>query len=248
MWEPFTERARKALVFAQEVEELFPEDKWITPNHLFLGILKDDTNSCSQILATYGVTFKEACRVRYEQGFGAQSGRLNSSDSLQFTAQSKKVIEDAFKHARKLCHNYIGTEHLFLALLDHVNADLIDALHLGRDILKKHLLEKLGHSWPVKSKIHLVDNYKLVRVSMVHKENKRHAFASLLNDKKEHKLWYNGSRDKVVFNYEVRNRRTVEELTKDAQFLYDQFQDQVKDFQEYTFFVTPEHREYFTSD
>ena len=38
-------------------------------------------------------------------------------ESLGFTPRSKRVLENAFLEAKRIGYNYIGTEHLLLALM-----------------------------------------------------------------------------------------------------------------------------------
>ncbi|GLP76555.1 hypothetical protein TUM20983_36650 [Mycobacterium antarcticum] len=42
---------------------------------------------------------------------------------IPFNGPVKKVLELAFREALRLGHNYIGTEHILLALLQSENAD-----------------------------------------------------------------------------------------------------------------------------
>lgn len=143
-WEPFTERARRSIVLAQGAMKTFdPIPNLIRPDHLFLGLLEEGESVAAVILATYGVNYKEACRVAYTQLGGARSGRINASGESAFGATSKKVIEDAFVEARAMAHNYIGTEHLLLALMANTSCELIDHLDLDRMDVCKSVKAKL---------------------------------------------------------------------------------------------------------
>ena len=52
---------------------------------------------------------------------------------IPFDAAAKKVLELTFRHALRLGHNYVGTEHILLALLDHENGDgVLTGLGLDR--------------------------------------------------------------------------------------------------------------------
>jgi len=46
------------------------------------------------------------------------SGEDVTSSQIPFTPRAKKVLELALREALSLGHNYIGTEHILLALLE----------------------------------------------------------------------------------------------------------------------------------
>lgn len=83
------------------------------------------TLSDADALAAIGIDLDEV-RRRVEQAFGpgalertlARGCRRGSAFShLPFTPRAKKALELALREALKLKHNYIGTEHILLALL-----------------------------------------------------------------------------------------------------------------------------------
>ena len=47
----------------------------------------------------------------------------DSPDLMPYSAAGKKVLELTFREALRLGHNYIGTEHILLALLEHENGE-----------------------------------------------------------------------------------------------------------------------------
>ena len=74
--------------------------------------------SWAQIGANLGVT-KQAAQQRHRLVgfFGRRRGRAESRWFGQFTDEARHVVVDAQDEARRLNHNYLGTEHLLLALL-----------------------------------------------------------------------------------------------------------------------------------
>jgi ATP-dependent Clp protease ATP-binding subunit ClpA len=107
MWEPFTERARHAIVRAQEVAQLFGSST-IGTEHIGFALAETD-DPLGEALAK--AIDREALRGRL--------GSVSASPSaeMSFSGGAKRTIELAFENARRLNHNYIGTEHLALGVL-----------------------------------------------------------------------------------------------------------------------------------
>jgi ATP-dependent Clp protease ATP-binding subunit ClpA len=113
MFERFTDRARRAIVIAQdEARELGDLD--IRPEHLLLGLLKGE-GLARQALTQCGVSY-ESTRDRVARAFPAKPEAANMR-KLPFRPESKKVLELSLREALRLGHNYIGTEHLLLGLI-----------------------------------------------------------------------------------------------------------------------------------
>jgi len=113
MWQRFTERARKAVFYAQEEAGKWGQN-FVGPEHLLLGLVREDDNMAGRILDRLGVSL-EAVRK------GVQA-RLQPSESgtgkdMQLTPAAKQVVDGAYEEARQLDDNYIGAEHLLLAML-----------------------------------------------------------------------------------------------------------------------------------
>ena len=64
---------------------------------------------------------------------------------IPFDAAAKKVLELTFRQALRLGHNYVGTEHILLALLDHENGDgVLTGLGLDRATTEESLAALLA--------------------------------------------------------------------------------------------------------
>ena len=109
MFERFTDRARRAIVLAQE-EARTLRHNYIGVEHLLLGMLHEKVGIAAQVLISLDVT-EEDMRAKIEQGEQAPSGHI------PFTPRAKKVMELALREALQLGHNYIGTEHLLLGVI-----------------------------------------------------------------------------------------------------------------------------------
>ncbi len=113
----FTPRARSAVVIAQTAAH-DARNHEIAPDHLLLGLL-DDTGALSvALLAAQGVTPEH---VRATVTLPPPDGEPLAL--VPFNGPAKKVLELTFREALRLGHNYIGTEHLLLALLECEDGD-----------------------------------------------------------------------------------------------------------------------------
>jgi ClpA/ClpB-like protein len=110
----FTPRARNVVVAAQN-ETRAASNAEIGPAHLVLGLLANRDGVAMQVLAARGVT---PDRLRA----AATAALPPSTDAIPalipFDAQAKKALELTFREALRLGHDFVGTEHVLLALLE----------------------------------------------------------------------------------------------------------------------------------
>jgi len=114
MFEKFTERGRKVIIFAKEEAEKRQND-YLGTEHLLLAILREEDGLPVAILKKMGLTIEEL-RMEIERNLPAGMNLLSFGD-IPFTPRAKKVLELAVEEARLLGHNYIGSEHLLLGLI-----------------------------------------------------------------------------------------------------------------------------------
>jgi ATP-dependent Clp protease ATP-binding subunit ClpA len=114
MFERFTERARHVVVSAQaEAREL--RHGYVGTEHILLGLLREDEGLAASVLMSLGVTLE---RVRGQVVRIVGIGEEVTSGQIPFTPRAKRIFELALREALRLGHNYIGTEHILLALTD----------------------------------------------------------------------------------------------------------------------------------
>lgn len=110
MFERFTQPARQVVVFAQEEAKALGHD-WIGTEHLLLGLLREGEGIAARVLVARGITFEEVRdRVARIAGPGQATGQI------PFTPRGKAVLDRAPQEAQSLGHEWIGTEHVLLAL------------------------------------------------------------------------------------------------------------------------------------
>lgn len=108
----FTPRARGAVVAAQNVAHEAANAE-ITPDHLLLGTLSDPA-----ALATVLLRLQKIDTEALRQSIHLPAPAEETPALIPFSGPARKVLELTFREALRLGHNYIGTEHLLLALLE----------------------------------------------------------------------------------------------------------------------------------
>ncbi len=109
----FTQKANSALNSAIEFAENLGHT-YIGSEHLLLGLIASDGSVAQTALETRGVTFdKIENAIRTEIGIGTPTV-LSPND---FTPRSKNIIEISVSQARSSGQNYVGTEHILIAII-----------------------------------------------------------------------------------------------------------------------------------
>lgn len=113
MYGRFTEKAEKAINLSQQ-SAMQLGHSYVGTEHLLLGLAAEGTGVASRVLQGQGVTEEKVLKEIDELiGRGENAGQ----QPLDFTPRTKRVLELSLKEARKLGHNYIGTEHLLLGVM-----------------------------------------------------------------------------------------------------------------------------------
>jgi len=112
----FTPRARNAVVAAQNAAHEAASTE-ITPDHLLLGVLGDPAALATVLLHRQHVD-TEALRGAVTPRTAALRPDVQQAVLIPFSGPARKALELTFREALRLGHNYIGTEHLLLALLE----------------------------------------------------------------------------------------------------------------------------------
>ncbi|MFE7029215.1 Clp protease N-terminal domain-containing protein [Streptomyces sp. NPDC057621] len=111
----YTPRARNIVVTSQE-EARNAENDQIRTEHLVLGLVGEPEGLGAKAITAQGVTL-DAVREAASAGLPPRAETMPAL--VPFDAGAKKVLELTFREALRLGHNYIGTEHILLALLEH---------------------------------------------------------------------------------------------------------------------------------
>jgi len=109
----FSERARRALTYAQRAAQEF-QHNYIGTEHILLGVLQDEESTAAKVIAKLELrTATVRGSVRSILGRGSRAVRGN----IVLTPRAKRAIELAVAEARELDDAYVGTEHLLVGLI-----------------------------------------------------------------------------------------------------------------------------------
>ena len=142
----FTPRARNAVMAAHSIAHEAGHDE-VLPAHLILGLLTEPDALAAKALAATGVT-DDAIQGA---ATAALPPRGDAGTALvPYGPAAKKVLELTFREALRLGHNYIGTEHIVLALVESEDDDgALTALGVTKPALEEHIAAGLSrHTKP----------------------------------------------------------------------------------------------------
>ncbi|KFL43867.1 Clp protease ClpX [Lysinibacillus sp. BF-4] len=145
MFNRFTERANKVLNLAQDEAKRWKASK-IGTEHLLLGLVREGEGIAAKALAAANVT-PEMIERGIEQLVGHGTEEVDAV--VHHTPRAKRVLELAADEARKLNHNYIGTEHILLGLIreeEGVAARVLNNVGVGLNKTRQQVLLLLGNS------------------------------------------------------------------------------------------------------
>lgn len=111
----FTERVKQVLLRAREESERLGHD-YVGPEHVLLGIVKDGGGVANTLLTNLRVG-PDAVRGSVEAAIPRGGGKTLVGQA-PFTKQAKGLLDAAMKEAREMSIEYVGTEHLLLALVN----------------------------------------------------------------------------------------------------------------------------------
>ena len=144
-FEKFSESARKVLSLAQEEAQQFNHN-YIGTEHILLGLVREQECVAAKVLVNLGVQLN---KVRSAVEFIIGRGERAASGEIGLTPRAKKVIELSVDEARRLNHQYIGTEHLLIGLLregDGVAAGVLESLGVNLEKARAETTRLLSQS------------------------------------------------------------------------------------------------------
>jgi len=140
----FTPRVRRVLYFAREEAGRLHHD-YLGTEHLLLGVVREGEGVAATVLREMAIdldTVREMVESYVARGtYGA------SMKETQWTPRAKTVLELAREEARILHHQYIGTEHLLLALIregEGVAAKVLRDLDVDLRAAREQVMRVLG--------------------------------------------------------------------------------------------------------
>ena len=108
----FTNKAKKAIEIADEISIQLGHN-YIGTEHILYGLIKEGEGIAARVLNNKGIT-EDKVKEKIEELLGVGK---EIKETLGFTPRTKRVLENAFLEAKRIGYNYIGTEHLLLAIM-----------------------------------------------------------------------------------------------------------------------------------
>ena len=143
MFDKFTNRAKQVIKLAKKEAQRLNHN-YLGTEHVLLGLLKLGQGIAVNVLRNLNLDY-EIARQEVEKlvGFGPE---IQVYGDPALTAKVKKVFELANEEAATLNHNYVGTEHLLLALLrqtDGVATQVLENLNINLKDIRREVLKEL---------------------------------------------------------------------------------------------------------
>ncbi|HWQ74055.1 MAG TPA: ATP-dependent Clp protease ATP-binding subunit [Syntrophomonas sp.] len=146
MFRKFTQRARNTVIHAQEEARELGHPA-IGTEHILLGLLREGEGVGAKALMNLGVDL-ENVREEIKKYIGQnEPSQEEPAGDLPITPRVKKVFNNAFDEARMQGVNYVGTEHLLLAVLredESVAGQVLLSMGVKLDDLREQVILLLG--------------------------------------------------------------------------------------------------------
>ena len=117
---------------------------FVGTEQILLGLIGEGTGIAAKVLGEQGVNLKDV-RTEVEKIIGRGSGF--TPVEIPFTPRVKRIFESSLNEARQLGHNYIGTEHLLLGLIqdrDGVAAKVLQNMGIDANAMRTQVIRMLG--------------------------------------------------------------------------------------------------------
>ena len=131
----FTEQAREVLGRSQEIVRRYRHSQWDV-EHVLMALLERDDGVAAEILNEIGVAVPDV-RSRLDELLEAAPKVAHESTQIFVTPRAAKALERATQEAKRLGDDFIGSEHLLVAIVQGDDGDAARVLaEFGVDLEK----------------------------------------------------------------------------------------------------------------
>ncbi|MER6501995.1 Clp protease N-terminal domain-containing protein [Streptomyces sp. NPDC001455] len=136
----FTPRAKNVVMAAQNEARAAGNDQ-VRTAHLVLGLLSEPEGLGIAFVKAQGIT-PDAIRRAATEALPAAADEV--PDLIPYDAGARKALELTFREALRMGHNYVGTEHILLALLEQEDgAGVLSGLGIDKSTAETAIAEAL---------------------------------------------------------------------------------------------------------
>src|SRR5213083_2520172 len=115
MFERYTEKARRVIFFAR-YEALQYGSQVISPEHILLGLMREDKTLSARFFPFRHVLTVDSIRRDVEERIAVKD-RIPQSSELHLSSATKQILFYANEESRQLKNRHIGPEHLLLGIV-----------------------------------------------------------------------------------------------------------------------------------
>ncbi len=148
VFERFTAHARQAIVLAQQEGRALGHN-YLGTEHLLLGLIIEPECTAAQILHRFKM---EPNQLRNDIVAAIGRGTETPTGHIPFTPAAKRVMEVSLREALRLGHNYIGSEHLLLAVVaenSDVTGQVLSTYNVTAPVVRDLVIELAASDEPV---------------------------------------------------------------------------------------------------
>jgi len=123
----FTERAKHVIDLAQDAASELYHD-YIGSEHILLGLIREKEGTAGKSLIAHGLNEAKILKIITDQ---LGKGNADPTETKEPTPRTRRIIERAGTEAQRLGTEYVGTEHLLMAMLrehDSIGARIVAGL------------------------------------------------------------------------------------------------------------------------
>ncbi len=139
----FTEKARIAISEAHDTACALGH-RYIGSEHLVAGLIKEGSGVAARVLENAGITEDKVIDKITE--LTGSNEPFSTETELPLTPRTKRILQLAAMEARQMGHNYIGTEHILIAIMrdsDSVGVRVLVSLGLNLQRVYEDIMESL---------------------------------------------------------------------------------------------------------
>jgi ATP-dependent Clp protease ATP-binding subunit ClpC len=124
--EKFTEQAQEALASSQELVRTYKHNQWDV-EHIFVALLQQDKGLVPDLLNKLNVNI-ETLRSQAGDALEKIPKVAYETGQIYATPRIQQLLQAADAEAKRLKDEYIGTEHLFIAMVEEQNSETANIL------------------------------------------------------------------------------------------------------------------------